>query len=89
MMAAQAVGIDPYLAAEAGDDPKNSLNLLRKARATKDLKLRAELIRDAQNELKYVDATAHPELVNAISAKLLALQGRGWRVTKTHRASIE
>ncbi|MCB2108710.1 MAG: hypothetical protein KDE14_13465, partial [Rhodobacteraceae bacterium] len=35
------------------------------------------LIRDAQNELKYVDATAHPELVNAISAKLLALQGRG------------
>ncbi|MCB2109285.1 MAG: hypothetical protein KDE14_16360 [Rhodobacteraceae bacterium] len=53
------------------------MNLLRKARATKDLKLRAELIRDAQNELKYVDATAHPELVNAISAKLLALQGRG------------
>ncbi|MCB2108893.1 MAG: hypothetical protein KDE14_14385 [Rhodobacteraceae bacterium] len=51
--------------------------MLRKARATKDRKLRAELIREAQNELKYVDATAHPELVNAISAKLLALQGRG------------
>ncbi|MCB2107506.1 MAG: hypothetical protein KDE14_07390 [Rhodobacteraceae bacterium] len=74
MMAAQAVGIDPYLAAEAGDDAKNALTLLRKARAAKDRATRAELIRDAQNELKYVDANKHPELFAAIDLRLRALE---------------
>ncbi|MCB2106625.1 MAG: hypothetical protein KDE14_02940 [Rhodobacteraceae bacterium] len=76
-MAAQAVGIDPDLAAAAGDDAYNALKLIRKARTVKDPKVRAEFIADARRELKYVDANRHPELFAAIEAKLHRIQNIG------------
>jgi cellobiose-specific phosphotransferase system component IIA len=76
MLAAKSVGIDPDLAAEAGDSAKAALNALRSAKASKSSD-RIKHIRAAQAELKSIDVKQHPKLVNAIQAQLLALQGRG------------
>jgi hypothetical protein len=75
MMAAKAVGIDPYLAAEAGENAKAALNAIRNAAKTKNTKDRAGYIREVQSELRSISPGKHGKLVNAIQAKLLALQG--------------
>jgi hypothetical protein len=77
MMAAKSVGIDPYLAAEAGEGAKSAINAIRHAAKTKNPQDRAALIRQAQVELRTINAARHPKVVNAIQARLLALQGRG------------
>lgn len=77
MMAAKAVGIDPYLAAEAGEGAKAAINAIRHAAQTKNPKDRAVLIQQAQTELRSINAAQHPKVVNAFQSRLLALQGRG------------
>jgi hypothetical protein len=46
-------------------------------RRKKNAKDKAALIRDAQKELQGISAAQHPKLVNALQARLLAMQGRG------------
>jgi|GEM_PF-4248699 len=77
MMAAKAVGIDPYMAAEAGENARAALNAIRNAQKTKHANDRAGYVREAQAELRAISPQQHPQLVNALNAKLLALQGRG------------
>jgi hypothetical protein len=89
MMAAKAVGIDPYLAAEAGENARAAINAIRNAAKTKQPKDRAGYIREAQNELRTISAAQHPKLVNALQAKLLALQGRGGDSAVAHVAPGE
>jgi hypothetical protein len=84
MMAAKAVGIDPYMAAEAGENARAAINAIRNAAKTKHPKDRAEYIREAQNELRTISAAQHPKLVNALQAKVLALQGRGGDTAVAH-----
>jgi hypothetical protein len=84
MMAAKAVGIDPYLAAEAGENARAAINAIRNAAKTKQPKDRAEYIREAHNEMRTISAALHPKLVNALQAKLLALQGRGRDTAVAH-----
>lgn len=73
MMAAKAVGIDPFLAAEAGEGAKAAINAIRHATKIKNAKEREALIRQAQTELRNINAAKHPQVVNAIQARLLAL----------------
>jgi hypothetical protein len=89
MMAAKAIGIDPYMAAEAGENARAAINAIRNAAKTKQPKDRAEYIREAQNELRTISAAQHPKLVNALQAKLLALQGRGGETEVAHVAPGE
>ena len=84
MMAAKAVGIDPYLAAEAGENARAAINAIRNAAKTKQPKDRAGYIREAQSELRTISAAQHPKLVNALQAKMLALQGRGGDTEVAH-----
>ncbi len=84
MLAAKAVGIDPYLAAEAGENARAAINAIRNAAKTKQPKDRAEYIREAQSELRTISAAKHPKLVNALQAKMLALQGRGGDTELAH-----
>ncbi|MDX2143014.1 MAG: hypothetical protein SFV19_06645 [Rhodospirillaceae bacterium] len=77
MMAAKDCGIDPELTAEAGDTATAVLNAIRRARKAKTPAQKAEHVRAAQDELRRISPRQHPELVSAIQAKLLALQGRG------------
>jgi hypothetical protein len=53
------------------------LNAIRRARKAKTPAQRAENIRAAQDHLRSISPRQHPQLVSAIQAKLLALQGRG------------
>ena len=76
-MAAKAVGIDPYLAAEGGENARAAINAIRNAAKTKTAKDRAGFIREAQAEVRSISAAQHPKLVNALQARVLALQGRG------------
>jgi hypothetical protein len=89
MMAAKAVGIDPYMAAEAGENARATINAIRNAGKAKQPKDRAGYIREAQNELRTISATQHPKLVNALQTKLLALQGRGGDTAVAHVAPGE
>jgi hypothetical protein len=52
MMAVKALGIDPDLAAEAGDGARAAINAIRHAAKAKSAKDRAALIRTAQSELR-------------------------------------
>ncbi|MDX2142991.1 MAG: lysozyme [Rhodospirillaceae bacterium] len=76
MMAAKAVGIDPDLAVEAGDKANAAMNFIRNAMKANSPKARAEHVTQAQQALRSISPSKHPELVNALQAKLLALQGR-------------
>jgi hypothetical protein len=76
-MAAKAVGIDPDLAVAAGEGARAAINALRKAMRAKNITDRTEFIRDAQAELKSINPLTHGKLVNAVQARILALQGRG------------
>jgi GH24 family phage-related lysozyme (muramidase) len=89
MMAAKAIGVDPYLAAEGGENARAAINAIRNAAKTKQSKDRAEYVREAQNELRAISAAQHPKLVNALQAKLLALQGRGRDTEVAHVAPGE
>jgi hypothetical protein len=84
MMAAKAIGIDPDLAAEAGDGARAAINTIRHAAKAKSPKERAALIRTAQLELRSINAAKHPKVINAIQARLLALQGRGGDTEVAH-----
>ncbi|MDX2143008.1 MAG: hypothetical protein SFV19_06615 [Rhodospirillaceae bacterium] len=77
IMAAKAAGIDPDLAVEAGDNATVALNPIRNAMKAKSPKARAEHVTQAQQALRSISPRQDPELVSALQAKLLALQGRG------------
>ena len=50
LMAAKAVGIDPDLAVNAGDEARAAINAIRHAAKAKNAKDKAALIREAQKE---------------------------------------
>ncbi len=83
MMAAKEVGIDPYLAAEAGDDARSVLAALRRAKTTKGAE-KAKHITTAQTDLRKLNPKQHGQLINALQAKALALQGRGRDTAVAH-----
>jgi hypothetical protein len=89
MMAAKDCGIDPELAAEAGDGATAVLNAIRRARKARTPAQKAEHVRAAQDHLRSLSPRRHPELVSAIQAKLLALQGRGGDTEIAHVTSGE
>ncbi|MDX2143007.1 MAG: hypothetical protein SFV19_06610 [Rhodospirillaceae bacterium] len=77
IMAAKAAGIDPDLAVEAGDSATAVLNPIRNAMKAKSPKAMAQHVTQAQQALRSISPRQHPQLVSALQAKLLALQGRG------------
>ncbi|MDX2143010.1 MAG: hypothetical protein SFV19_06625 [Rhodospirillaceae bacterium] len=82
-MAANAVGVDPDLAIDAGENATSVLNSIR--RAAKDRgPNRAHAVRDAQHQLRRISAYKHGELVSALQTKILALQGRGGDTEVAH-----
>lgn len=83
MMAAKECGVDPYLAAEGGDDARAVLASIRKAKAAKGPE-KAKHIKAAQTELRNLSPKRHGKLINALQAKLLALQGRGGDTEVAH-----
>jgi hypothetical protein len=88
MMAAKEVGIDPYLAADAGEDVRSVLAALRRAKTAKGAE-KAKHIAAAQTELRKLNPQQHGKLVNALQAKVLALQGRGGDTAVAHLAEGE
>jgi hypothetical protein len=83
MLAAKDVGIDPYLAAEAGEDARVILAALRRAKTAKGPE-KAKHIAAAQTELRKLNPQQHGRLINALQAKVLALQGRGGDTAVAH-----
>ncbi len=83
MMAAKTVGIDPYLAADAGEDARSVLAALRRAKDAKG-PVKAKHIAAAQSELRKLSPKQHGKLINALQAKVLALQGRGGDTAVAH-----
>ncbi|MBL8630723.1 MAG: hypothetical protein JNM81_13890, partial [Rhodospirillaceae bacterium] len=83
MMAAKDVGIDPYLAAEGGEDARSILAALRRAKTAKGAD-KVKHIAAAQTELRKLDPQQHGKLINALQAKVLALQGRGGDTAVAH-----
>jgi|GEM_PF-5907422 len=89
MMAAKAVGVDPDLAAEAGENARAAINAIRNALNQKEAKARSAHIRDAQYEISLISPSKHGTLINALNAKFLALQGRGADTEIAHVAPGE
>jgi lysozyme len=83
MMAAKDVGVDPYLAADAGEDARSILAALRHAKTAKGPE-KAKHIAAAQTELRKLNPRQHGKLINALQAKVLALQGRGGDTAVAH-----
>jgi hypothetical protein len=83
MMAAKEVGIDPYLAADAGEDARSILAALRRAKSAKGAE-KSKHIAAAQTELRKLNPKQHGKLINALQAKVLALQGRGRDTAVAH-----
>jgi hypothetical protein len=83
MMAAKEVGVDPYLAADAGEDARVVLATLRRAKTAKGHD-KAKHIAAAQTELRKLNPKQHGKLINALQAKVLALQGRGGDTAVAH-----
>jgi hypothetical protein len=83
MMAAKEVGVDPYLAADAGEDARVVLATLRQAKTAKGHD-KAKHIAAAQTELRKLNPKQHGKLINALQAKVLALQGRGGDTAVAH-----
>jgi hypothetical protein len=88
MMAAKDVGIDPHLAAEAGEDARSILAALRRAKTAKGPE-KSKHIAAAQTELRKLSPKQHAKLINALQAKVLALQGRGGDTAVAHLESGE
>ncbi|MSO99082.1 MAG: hypothetical protein EXR11_12835 [Rhodospirillaceae bacterium] len=63
MLAAKAIGIDPELAAEAGENAKAAINAIRKAHKARSRADRAAFVSDAQAELKSINPSKHPNSV--------------------------
>jgi len=84
MMAAKAVGVDPELAAAAGDQARTVINLVRHAARARSATDKARLIREAQEELRRIDPARHGKLVSALQARVLAAQGRGGDTEVAH-----
>jgi hypothetical protein len=80
---ARDVGIDPYLAADAGEDARSILAALRHAKTAKGPE-KAKHIAAAQTELRKLNPRQHGKLINALQAKVLALQGRGGDTAVAH-----
>ncbi len=83
MMAAKDVGVDPYLAAEAGEDARSILAALRRAKTAKGTE-KTKHIAAAQTELRKLNPKQHGKLITALQAKVLALQGRGGDTAVAH-----
>lgn len=81
---AMDAGIDPQLAVEAGEDAQDLLSFIRDAARTKSDKAKARYLKKAQAHLKDVNAREHPDLVQAVQARILALQGRGGDTELAH-----
>ncbi len=77
-------GIDPHLAADAGSDAQDVLSYVRDAARTKSQNAKDKYLRKAQTHLKDVCSRQHPELVQAIQTRILALQGRGGDTELAH-----
>ncbi|MBL8628007.1 MAG: hypothetical protein JNM81_00150 [Rhodospirillaceae bacterium] len=65
MLAAKDVGVDPYLAVEAGEDVRSILAALRRAKTAKGAE-KAKHIATAQAELRKLNPKEHGKLVNAL-----------------------
>jgi hypothetical protein len=76
MMAANGAGIDPYLAAEAGEDAKLSLRALRHALSLPAGPERREALATAARELRNIDPSQHGELVAAIAERIAEAEDR-------------
>lgn len=83
MLAAKDVGIDPYLAAEAGEDVRSVLAALRRAK-TANAPEKDKHIAVAQTELRKLNPKQQGNLISALQAKVLALQGRGGDTEVAH-----
>ncbi len=83
MMVAKDVGIDPYLAADTGEDARSILAALRHAKTAKGPE-KTKHIAVAQSELRKLNPKHHGKLINALQAKVLALQGRGGDTAVAH-----
>jgi hypothetical protein len=83
MMAVKDIGVDPYLAAEAGEDARSIIAALRRAKTAKGQE-KAKHIAAAQTELRKLSPQQHGKLINALQAKVLALQGRGGDTAVAH-----
>ena len=81
--AAQA-GLDPDLAADAGEEVWDVLKSLRDATSETDPKRQAKLVKRTKARLAKAGLSRHGELVQHIEAKLLALQGRGGDTELAH-----
>ncbi|MEQ8510753.1 MAG: hypothetical protein RIB43_17255 [Rhodospirillaceae bacterium] len=81
--AAQA-GLDPDLAAEAGEEVWDVLKSLRDATSETNPQRQAKLVRRIKTRLAKANLSRHGELVQHIEAKLLALQGRGGDTELAH-----
>ncbi|MEQ8510649.1 MAG: hypothetical protein RIB43_16720 [Rhodospirillaceae bacterium] len=81
--AAQA-GLDPDLAADAGEAVWDVLKSLRDATSATDPQRQAKLVRRTKARLAKANLSRHDELVQHIEAKLLALQGRGGDTELAH-----
>lgn len=77
-------GIDPHLAVEVGEDAQDVLSYLRDAAHAKSERAKATYVRKAQAHLKDICSRQHPDLVQAIQTKILALQGRGGDTELAH-----
>lgn len=75
MRAAKATGIDPYLAAPGGDAARAILHDINRAKATTGRE-RARYIANVNAGLRRLDAKTNAKFINAVQAKVLALQGR-------------
>ncbi|MDX2224232.1 MAG: hypothetical protein SFV21_15895 [Rhodospirillaceae bacterium] len=76
MFAASGCGIDPYLAAEAGEDATPSLRALRHALTLPPGPERTAVLAGAARELNVIDPARHGALVDAIAEKIAAARGK-------------
>jgi hypothetical protein len=87
MMAANAVGIDPYLAAEAGEDATPSLRALRHALSLPPGPEQQNALAAAAREMGSIDSTRHGALVTAITDKIAAAGGQSRDARRNPRTS--
>jgi hypothetical protein len=87
MMAANGAGIDPYLAAEAGEDATLSLRALRHALTLPAGPERREALATAARELRNIDPGRHGELVAAIAERIAEAEGRPTDVRSGRRTN--
>ncbi|MEQ8510084.1 MAG: hypothetical protein RIB43_13845 [Rhodospirillaceae bacterium] len=77
-------GINPHLAVQAGETAQDVLSYIRDAARAKTKRAKARYLRKAQMHLKDVNADEHPDLMQAMQTRILALQGRGGDTELAH-----